>query len=277
MMEFKMVTDLQAALPAEIGFNFDELKAELSERLKFYNSLVITEDGTKEAKADRANLNKLRDALETKRKEVKQQCLAPYNAFEVKVKELVALVDQPIHAIDGQLKSFEEKRKDEKMQQIVAAYNGIVSANIRDIIPLERILDKRWLNATMSMSEIEAAIIQKAKRVNVDMIVLESVAPEYQAAVRAKYIETMDVEAALAHRQALWEADEAFKQAEASRDTRAPERPAEAIVEPQAEPEAPQPQQQKLYALRLEFHLTMDQANGLKQYLSENGINYTKI
>ena len=33
-MEFVMSTDLNTALPKEIGFNFEELKAELSERLE---------------------------------------------------------------------------------------------------------------------------------------------------------------------------------------------------------------------------------------------------
>ena len=40
--------------------------------------------------ADTANENeKLREALENKRKEVKRECMAPYTDFEAKVKELV--------------------------------------------------------------------------------------------------------------------------------------------------------------------------------------------
>ena len=63
MLELKMTTDMQVATPAEIGFNFEELKAELAERLDHYNGLVVTEDGIKEAKADRAKLNKLRKSV----------------------------------------------------------------------------------------------------------------------------------------------------------------------------------------------------------------------
>lgn len=110
-MEFIMSTDLTTALPKEIGFNFEELKAELAEKLDYYNNLVVTEDTIKEGKAEKAKLNKLREAVESKRKEIKKECMAPYTDFEAKVKELVAMIDAPVAAIDGQLKVFEEQRR----------------------------------------------------------------------------------------------------------------------------------------------------------------------
>lgn len=109
-MEFVMSTDLNTALPKEIGFNFEELKAELSERLEYYNGLVVTETTIKEGKAERAKLSKLREAVEAKRKEVKRECMAPYTDFERKVKELVTIIDAPIAAIDGQIKAFDDLR-----------------------------------------------------------------------------------------------------------------------------------------------------------------------
>ena len=107
-MEFVMGNSLEA-LPKTIDFNFEELKGQLAESLALYTGLVVTEDGIKGAKEDRAKLNKLREALENKRKEVKRECMAPYTDFEAKVKELVGLIDQPIAAIDAQLKEYEEK------------------------------------------------------------------------------------------------------------------------------------------------------------------------
>ncbi len=51
--------------------NYEELKSELSEQLQKYKNIVVTEDSIKEFKADKANLNRLKTALEDKRKEVK--------------------------------------------------------------------------------------------------------------------------------------------------------------------------------------------------------------
>ena len=57
-MDFKLQTDLNT-LPSVIEFNYSELKAEMTERLKYYNNLVVSENSIKSAKADKANLNKL--------------------------------------------------------------------------------------------------------------------------------------------------------------------------------------------------------------------------
>jgi len=54
-----------------INFNYDELKQELAVRLDKYRNLVYSEDSIKEAKADRATLNKFKKAIEERRKEIK--------------------------------------------------------------------------------------------------------------------------------------------------------------------------------------------------------------
>lgn len=279
-MEMRMTTDLDTALPAEIGFNFEELKTELTERLQHYNTLVVTDDAIKEAKADLAKLRKLRDAIETRRKEVKRQCMAPYNAFETQVKELTALIDAPVAAINSQIKSFEEQEKEKKHVEIENAYDALVPAVLKEIIPLARILDQRWLNKSTTMKSIQEEIITRIQRVNVDMTLLDMVDPKYMAAVRAKYIETLDITIALTHRDELVAADIAFQQREAERATfRAPvqEKPPVAAQEPVCEPTPQVVAEEKLYALRLEFQLTMAQANELKRYLETTGIQYTKI
>ena len=269
-MEFRMTTDLATALPKEIGFNFEELKAELAERLTYYENLVVTEDTIKDAKGDRAQLNKLREAIETRRKEIKKACMEPYNVFEGRVKELVGLIDRPIGAIDGQLASFEEKRKEEKRKQIEEAYAALVSDTIKGIMPLERIFDKKWLNATMSMPKVEEAIIGWAKRVNADLLALDTVEEVYKAAVREIYVSTLDIEAAMAHRKRLKAAADAFAAREAQQVAEV-EKPAEEAVQLATD------RDEKRYLLRLEFQLTRDQANALKKFLAHYEIDYKKI
>ena len=284
MLELRMDTDLQTALPSEIGFNFEELKAELAERLEHYHNLVVTEDGLKEAKADRAKLNKLRTAIDTRRKDIKKEYMKPYTEFEGKIKELTLLIDQPIKAIDTQLESYEERRKQAKMEKIQDAYEETLNAwssTIRDIIPLERILDPKWLNATTSMKSVGEDLENWAKRVNADLLALDTVEEAYQAAVREKYIATLDVSAAMAHMDQLKAAEEAFrareeekKERERAEMARAVEKAAQAKSEPQIPEPDPQP---KLHILRLEFQITKDQALSLRGFLDEQKISYRKI
>lgn len=215
-MEFIISTDLTTALPKEIGFNFEELKAELAEKLDYYNNLVVTEDTIKEGKAEKAKLNKLREAVESKRKEIKKECMAPYTDFEAKVKELVAMIDAPVAAIDGQLKVFEEQRREEKRKAIETVYDEIVPDEIKAIMPLDRIFDQRWLNTTFKTEAVGEAIGNLADKIDDDLTVLDTIEPEFSTAVRAKYMETLDIGAALRHKKALQDAAEAAKKREAS-------------------------------------------------------------
>ena len=292
-MELRMTTDLETALPAVIDFNFEELKTELTERLHHYNTMVVTEDSIQEGKADRANLRKLRDAIETRRKEVKKRCEQPYKSFEAQVKELVALIDAPIAAIDGQIKTFEDQQRQQKYEEIQAIYDEQVPDTIRDIIPLQRILDPTWLNKGTSKKKITEAIETLVKRTNVDMALLDSVNPKYMAAVQTRYVETLDITQAMNYQNELLAADERFRQQEEERQRReaqraawasqvppAEEKPPVAVQEPVREPAvAPVPQSNadKLYTLRLEFRLTRGQADALKQFLNSSHIEYTNI
>ena len=285
MMQFEMTTDLAQAVPKELAFNFEELKAELSERLDYYRGIVVTEDTIKESKDDRANLNKLRTAIDTRRKDIKKAYLQPYNEFEAKCKELTVLIDEPIKAIDVQLQAFEDKRKEEKLQEVRTEYESVISETFRDIIPFERILDQKWLNATTTMKSVKEALRDWSKRVGADMLAMDAVEEEYKIAVRQKYVETLDIGRALAHRDELKAAQEAFRAREEAKAALEAQKAAQAINPPQiesltpqtAQEPAPAPAEEKRYALTLQFDLTRDQAIALRRFLDENNINYKKI
>lgn len=280
-MEFVMSTDLNTALPKVIGFNFEELKAELTARLDYYNSLVVTEDTIKEGKAERAKLSKLREAVEAKRKEVKREYMAPYTDFESKVKELVAIIDAPIAAIDGQLKAFDDLRREEKRAEIQKTYAALVPAEMQTILPLERIFDPKWLNATVKIKAVEAELAAMVQQTEDDLQVLDMVEPEFADAVRARYMETLSIGTALRYKQTLVAAAEAAKRrAEAmAAHVEAPVQMPEPAQEAPAAPAEPELAEEpvKLYRLRLEFRLTQDQATTLKHFLEANNIDYMKI
>lgn len=280
-MEFVMSTDLNTALPKVIGFNFDELKAELTARLDYYNSLVVTEDTVKEGKAERAKLSKLREAVEAKRKEVKRDYMAPYTDFESKVKELVAIIDAPIAAIDEQLKAFDDLRREEKRAEIQKTYAALVPAEMQTILPFERIFDPKWLNATVKIKAVEAGLAAMVQQTEDDLQVLDMVEPEFAAAVRARYMETLSIGTALRYKQTLVAAAEAAKRrAEAmAAPAAAPAQEPEPVQEAPAAPAEPELAEEpvKLYRLRLEFRLTQDQATTLKHFLEANNIDYMKI
>ena len=285
-LEFVMQTDLATALPAVLEFNFEDLKKALAERMELYRGLVVTEDGIKAAKQDRADLNKLREAIEAKRKEVKKACMAPYTEFEGRVKELVQLVDAPIAAIDGQLKEYEEKRRADKRAEIAAIYEETVG-ELKGILPFERLWRDEWYNTAWSMKKIREAIVAVEGKTASDLEVLSTVESEFAEAVRLKYLEALDLNAALAERARLQERAAKLREYEEQR-RRAAEAEAASVPEAeqaeaaakdagQAEAAPATGAEETVYLLRFECQLTRSQAMELSAWLKDRNISYRRI
>ena len=102
-MELKIYNPQEEGFLKEIDWNYEELKIEIQGKANDYMNLVYTADQVKDAKKDRANLNKFVEALESKRKEIKKQITEPYSAFEKQEKELVGIVNKAIANIDTQI------------------------------------------------------------------------------------------------------------------------------------------------------------------------------
>lgn len=285
-MEFVMGNSLEA-LPQTIDFNYEQLKAGLALSLAHYDGLVVTEDDIKGAKEDRAKLNKLREALETQRKEVKKEIMAPYTSFEAKVKELVTMVDKPIAAIDTQIKVYEDRRREEKKAAIMEIYNETVG-DLRDILPFEKVWRDEWGNVSVTLKKVKEAIVSLEAKVTSDLNALSTVESEFADAVKIKYLEALDLNAALTERKRLQDEAEKLRQYNARKEAFekleavAPPKPEESAEDtPAATSEAPAapeaPEGAKVYRLRFECGVTMDQAAALAAWLKANNIEYRRI
>lgn len=197
-----------------IDFNFDELKQEITSALAKYQGLVYSDDSIKDAKSDRAHLNKFKEALEAKRKGIKKQCLAPYEAFEKKIKELTALVEEPILAIDGQVKGYEQAKKDEKKAEIAEHYEAHIG-DLAPLLPLERIFSDKWLNATVKINAVQEEIDALITRTTADLQTISDLKSEFEVQIKDVYLRTLDLSSALSEktRQETIKAEqEAYKQ-----------------------------------------------------------------
>jgi len=152
-------------LPQEIE-NLEQLKAELAPRLEKYNNLVVTEDSIKAAKEDKANLNKLRKAIEEQRISIKKQYLEPYNLLESQCKEVVALIDAPIKAIDSQIKAFDEIEKKEKLTKLQTAF---YKTEHPSWLQFASICPDKWENKTSKTDKLIEQIEESVKNVNAEL------------------------------------------------------------------------------------------------------------
>lgn len=199
----------------EIKWNNEELKAEIAEKVKDYKNLVYTDNQIKDAKADRAKLNKLVKALEDKRKEVKKECLQPYEKFESQIKEVIAIVNEPIVLIDTQVKEYEELKRNEKYAEIETMFE---EKNIFDWLSLKAIFDEKWLNASKNISRVEVELDEIIAKIDSDIRTLQSL-KEFAFEAIEEYKHSLDISRAIAEGKRLAEIqrrkEEAKKEEEA--------------------------------------------------------------
>lgn len=197
----------------KIKFNFEEIKLKLEERISKYASLVYTDAQILLAKKDRAELNKLKSEIETKRKEIKAKCLQPYEAFEIKVKELVALVEKPINEIDKQVKSYEETQKEYKKKQLVDFYIE-KAGSLPTIIPFEKIFNEKWLNQTVKLQTAKDEMLSQINAISSGLSIIDDLKTAYTEQVKDKFIQTLDLQLALSENKRLTEQAEKLRQIE---------------------------------------------------------------
>jgi|LSQX01.2.fsa_nt_gb glucan-binding YG repeat protein len=266
----------------EVEFNHEEIKKELAARLKKYEGLVYTEETIRDAKSDRANLNKFKDAIENKRKEVKKQCLAPYEAFEAKIKEITAMIDKPILAIDSQVKNYEQIKKDEKKMAVQQFYADKV-AGLESLVPFDRIFNERWLNVTYKETDIQKEITDLFIKVENDLAVIDELDTPYKVQIKKTYLKEYDLTAALQEKKAMEE--EAAKLAEYKNQQEETKKQAlenanlhELTPAPKPVFEAkPKKDKAKVYEIDFRVTGTADQLNALKQFMIDNSIKYIPV
>ena len=271
-MELKIYSPTEDGFVQAIEWNHEEIKKEIAEKVKHYTNLVYTEDQIKIAKADRAKLIKFVAALETKRKEVKKQCLAPYEDFEQKMKEIVAIVNEPILMIDSQVKGYEEQQKAEKLEEIKAYWAEILQDNkIPAGITFEHLFDEKWLNASVRMSAVQKEFDAKLDTITKDLATLSNL-PEFGFEATEEYKRSLDLNRAIAEGQRLSEIQKRKKEA-AAKFERAIMHPAPNVELPD---EAPTEQPQKQW-VSFKALLSTDDALALKQFFNSRNIEFKAI
>lgn len=195
--------------------NIQLLKQELADRLDYYKSLIVTEDGIKDAKADKAALNKLKAAIDEQRKEAKRQVMALYEPLEKECKELLAMIDEPIAAIDGQLRAFDEKKKAEKFAALVEFFEQI---NTLDFVKLEHVLNPKWGNVTVKLDTLKDEISGAVQAIVDDYAEIKKLYANNPmlTAIIQNFETTRDKGAALAYAAEIERKEQARKAAEKS-------------------------------------------------------------
>lgn len=286
-------------LPVIVYERLESVGQEIDKRIAALDldKQLVTEDTKKVVKDTRAMLNKELKDFEEQRKRIKEQVVAPYEAFEKAYNSFIKVKYEKADSIlKTKIDEFDKRLKADKEARIRAYFTELCQANNIDFLPFERLcLNIRLNDSDKSLKDIVNTNIDNVVK-SLEFIESLTDPDEYKAEILADYKQTLDVMIAINNakyrkqqREAELQrieaqraaAEQARLEAEARAKEIAPlqapeEVPPPAIQEAPAPPQevpAPAPQEEILH-YTLEVIGTRAQLRALRQFLETNNIKY---
>ncbi|MEN2308348.1 DUF1351 domain-containing protein [Lentilactobacillus parabuchneri] len=136
--------------------NFDQLKTAVEAYANKYQGMAVTASTEKESKSSRAELRKLKQALDDKRKEIRKKYAEPYQRFAAQIKDLEMTLDSSINPIDAGLKELEEQQRQLRLKHVQSLIAEM--APNYHVEPGEVEIDPTWLNKTTTKKKVTEGI-----------------------------------------------------------------------------------------------------------------------
>ena len=283
-MEIQVYNPTQAQPLPPITWNYLEVKQWVEDGLQAYKGRVYGNDMITEAKKDRANLNKLAQAIDAKRREMKALYLSPYEQFEAEAKELVNMIKTVSAEIDAQVKAYEDFRKQEKQQFIVEQIYKPLIGNLAELVPYERLHNPKWLNVTTSVNEVSDELARMVEKIESGLKAVDKLNLEADVAERVKsvFLQNFDLAAAIAEKERIEAERERLARYQVAQQAQVAEATPQAISTPPVEEQPTQSTQcpvaeEKLLTVAFRICVTKAQLDGLGAYMRANGIKPERV
>lgn len=243
----------QFAVPSAVEFNYDELKQALAEKCEEFTGLIYVDENIKDAKKDKAELNKLKKELNDRRIALQKDYMVPFDDFKKKVDELIGMIEKPVAMIDAQVKDYEERKKTEKKYEVYKVYMEVWET---PEIPFEMIEDARWYNASVSLPSVRDEIEKKNESVKYDLETIKTLS--HPVVAEECYKKTLDI------RRAIEKSNEYDHYLAIAKEPK---------EEPKPEPKA----EEQTFEVTFSCTVTASQARKLKEFFEQNGIAFRKV
>ncbi len=271
------------------------VKEKIEARTNQVAQMAVTEETRADAKKMRTELRKEFDAMETQRKRVKADIMAPYEHFETLYKEYVSEPYKKADAaLDGQIKELERGIVEKKTAEIKDYFAELCKANNLDWLKYEQLNLKVGLSTTVS--GVKTAMTATVLQIAADAAELSQNADAAELLV--EYQKSLNMALALSTVRARHEQIELQKQQDAERraaleQQQAAEKKVQQAIEeaqqdaapPVEEVSAPEEETtteapiaaQDVYEVKFTVRGTIEQLKKLKQFILQEGMSYDDI
>ena len=202
LMEFCITSDLQEVRKQVITTNYPAVKKWAESVVAQYENIVVTPDTISQAKADRASLRKAQSGVSDVRKEMRAAALSTCAAEESNCKDLEAVFERGVQALDVQIKAMEEAAKQEKKDRL-AAYFAQVVGDMTEWLTFDDCFNPKWLNATYAESTAQMDICAAIDRCRADLNAIRALHSEFETTLLDEYTRTRNISAVLVKNETL--------------------------------------------------------------------------
>lgn len=281
-LQLVLAQDIEELTPKLIAFNNTELMNRVEEMLKAYENVNYTDEQISDAKKDRALLNSFCTALNNERLNIGKIYQAPYDKFKKQVDEVIAKVKTVSSVIDERIKEAEIRRQTEKQARIEEYFNEHIG-EFKEYITFDKVLQSKWLNASVSMTAVKKeidAFLENVKNALIAINALDSQDVDY---IKLFYFKTLDLSSAISENARLQKIREDAEKIKQEREAKEKE-----IAKTEEQRQDVQEQTQSIeqkaeykpfevYTVRFSATGTKEQLIALKQFLKDNEIIFNAI
>lgn len=275
-------------IPEKIEFNYQELKSEIETKLELYNSLVYQEKDLKTAKSDKANLNRLKKALNDERIRREKEYMKPFIEFKNQINEIIDIIDKPVRLIDNQIKDYEKIKKEEKNKEIIELFAEI---NQFEWLKLNKIFDSRWLNSSYRIKKVKEDMLLSLEKIESDLTSIDSL--DYSFEIKEYYKKSLDLNYAISEVNKIKELNKQKEEAERQRQEYIKQQ--ELLMQQKKDERMQQLQQQEMQLkqkhvvqnkqeevvkrqwIGFKANLSFEEARMLNQFFKDNNIDFKPL
>ncbi len=257
----------------KITDNMAEIKEYALEMKRYYENLVFNEEQVKEAKDERANVNKVYKKVADYRKDTVDKFNKPLEKFIKTAKETESILKEASNCIDVQIKKYEEEEKQTKKKECEELFDNLVG-DLSELISFEKVFDNRWLNKTTKMTEVEQDIKNIIEKVNTGLQAIKELNSEFETELINTFLEDYDLSKAIMKNTQL----KAQKEKLAKTDVAKEETKQEIIKEMVSTPVEDVEDERniiKSYTLKITANYT--KMTALRRFMEINDIKFEKV
>ena len=257
----------------KITDNMAEIKEYALEMKRYYENLVFKEEQVKEAKDERANVNKVYKKVADYRKGTVDKFNKPLEEFVKTAKETENILKEASNCIDVQIKKYEEEEKQIKKKDCEVLFDSLIG-DLSEIISFEKLFDSRWLNKTTKMTEVEQDIKNIIEKVNTGLQAIKELDSEFETDRIYRVLTDYDLSKAIMKNTQLKAQKEKLAKTEVAKEETKEEMIKEMVTKPVEDVEDER-NIIKTYTLKITANYT--KMTALRKFMEINDIKFEKV